>query len=444
MNPDHVKLAKQGRDAIAAWRKVHPGDRLDLRGADLYGANLSACVLEYFDLTEANLQEADLGGSRIEFCRLQRANLRGANLHRSILRVAMMSGANLEGANLEGINLHGAHQENDEDSDEVELDGANLIGARLYRANLYRADLSGADLRRADLREANLCEADLRGADFRDVITDALTVFTNASFSNTTRGMPFSLDHAAAITRSIEFPPAYRQAGLGILAYFSEVLHHKSPDIQATVRIEQENLIVRLVILTDEGYRETVEQTLDAYGRVVIGRMPPEALFSDPFQLMELRHRLERSTSDAKYAYELLRMRDQLGQQQQARITSLERELAELLQLVGESLRHEHQVSTQLVTGHVQQTHDLTRMLTALVDELTAQQAELPLASQQQAQLTEALQTLRGELVAPQPNRTALQQAFATARNVLENAAGDMLADVIPKLIAVGAALGLG
>ena len=60
---------------IQAWRDEHPGERLDLYGADLQGADLQGANLRSANLRSANLQGADLGGAD-----LQGAYLRGANL----------------------------------------------------------------------------------------------------------------------------------------------------------------------------------------------------------------------------------------------------------------------------------------------------------------------------------------------------------------------------
>jgi len=301
-----------------------------------------------------------------------------------------------------------------------------LHGANLSETDLSGSILNGTKLLMADLRGAIISlddfnETDFSGVDLSQTYVSGIGLFSGVS----------------TLTRSIEFPPAYRQAAVGILGYFREVLHHKSPDIQATVRIEQEDLTVRLVILTDEGHRETVEQTLDAYGLVVTGHMPPETLLSDPLQLMDLKHRLEMSQMEVRFAQEQLRLKDQFGQQQQARIDSLEEDVNWFKQHLGESLRTQHHVQTHLVMGSIQ-------ALTALVNELTARQTELQLASEQQSQLTKTLQTLREELRAPQPNHIALQQALATVRNILEGAAGSLLASQLQlRLASLGKAIGL-
>ena len=81
-NPKHVKIVKQGAEAIDKWREKNPGVRLDLNRANLVEANLDG----------ANLAGANLAG----------ANLCGANLVMAILVEANLGKANLDGANLDG------------------------------------------------------------------------------------------------------------------------------------------------------------------------------------------------------------------------------------------------------------------------------------------------------------------------------------------------------
>ena len=40
-NPEHAALVRQGREAIAEWRREHATENLDLREADLSGVTLS-------------------------------------------------------------------------------------------------------------------------------------------------------------------------------------------------------------------------------------------------------------------------------------------------------------------------------------------------------------------------------------------------------------------
>lgn len=94
------------------------------------------------------------------------------------------------------------------------------------------------------------------------------------------------------INRSIEFPPEYHQAGLGILSYFGAVLREKCPEHNAKVKIEQDGLKVRLVIESENGDREIIEKALQEYELVVRGESPPESLFDSRTKVLELKNEL--------------------------------------------------------------------------------------------------------------------------------------------------------
>ncbi|MBB1423478.1 hypothetical protein H5200_16320 [Pseudoalteromonas sp. SG43-7] len=67
------------------------------------------------------------------------------------------------------------------------------------------------------------------------------------------------------INRSIEFPPEFHSAGIGILSYFGTVLREKYPDQEAKVKIEQDGHMVRMVIETEDGNKEIIEKALQEY-----------------------------------------------------------------------------------------------------------------------------------------------------------------------------------
>ena len=79
-NPQHVKLASSGPDALDSWRENNPETQLDLEAADLTGVNLAG----------TKIRDANLKGANLTSARLSRANLAGANL----------SGANLTDCDL--------------------------------------------------------------------------------------------------------------------------------------------------------------------------------------------------------------------------------------------------------------------------------------------------------------------------------------------------------
>ena len=70
------------------------------------------------------------------------------------------------------------------------------------------------------------------------------------------------------ILRSIEFAPEYHQVGLGILNYFSKIISQKYPDVSIRVKIEQENLTVRMIIETLEGEKEILTFPLCCFDHI--------------------------------------------------------------------------------------------------------------------------------------------------------------------------------
>lgn len=94
------------------------------------------------------------------------------------------------------------------------------------------------------------------------------------------------------IERSIEFKPEHYQAGLGILSYFGTVLRDKYPDQNATVKIEQHELTVRMIIETEDGNTETLEKALHEYELVLKGQKSAEEFYLSPIKALELKNQL--------------------------------------------------------------------------------------------------------------------------------------------------------
>jgi hypothetical protein len=93
--------------------------------------------------------------------------------------------------------------------------------------------------------------------------------------------------------------------------------------------------MIRLLVETPGGRRETVEQTLQAYGRVVAGTQPPEARLVDSVQAAPLRQHLEVTAT-------ALRLTDDVSPQSEPPCAPLPLTVTERLhhlrQLVGHAL----------------------------------------------------------------------------------------------------------
>ena len=94
------------------------------------------------------------------------------------------------------------------------------------------------------------------------------------------------------IDRSIEFPPEYYSAGLGILNFFGTYLREQYPEENAKVKIEQDGLIVRLIVSTTDGRAEVIEKALQEYQLIISGAEVPEAIIYNERLILELKHEL--------------------------------------------------------------------------------------------------------------------------------------------------------
>ncbi|WP_336949065.1 hypothetical protein [Acinetobacter junii] len=94
------------------------------------------------------------------------------------------------------------------------------------------------------------------------------------------------------LERCITFEPEYYQAGLGILTYFGTVLRDKYSDQNATVKIEQHDLTVRMVIQSENGNIETIEKALHEYELVLKGETSPDEFAISPLKALELKNQL--------------------------------------------------------------------------------------------------------------------------------------------------------
>ena len=348
--PEHVALVQQGATTIAAWREAHPGERLhlaetdlagaNLRGANLHGARLSGAILDGADLVGADLQHADLRAASLVEADLTGTCLQYASLVRAHLARARLPWARLLRAHLHGAYLHEAH-----------LQEANLQRAYLVGTDLSGADLCGAYLEQADLQWANLQETILRGAHLQEANLHE-SVMGSTIFDHThlhgARGLatcrhqdPSSLDVGtftcsgslpadflcgcgwsdaeiaslvgrlqepsvlACIERSLALPPAYQQAGLYLLTSVSSVLRQQHPAIPIHCRLIPSWPMVRLLVDTPREARETVEQTLQAYGGVLAERQPPTAWRIDLVQAHHLRQPLEGAATTLRLAYDV-------------------------------------------------------------------------------------------------------------------------------------------
>jgi hypothetical protein len=122
---------------------------------------------------------------------------------------------------------------------------------------------------------------------------------------------------ATTITRSLEFPPEYQQAGMQILSYFSTYVKNRFPATASLkVQIEQDFPVVRLIITApNEQTRYTVERSLDEYGLIVSGRVPPDELLNNELHIVEINNKLRLAHVELENSRALLALSARLSDQ---------------------------------------------------------------------------------------------------------------------------------
>lgn len=145
------------------------------------------------------------------------------------------------------------------------------------------------------------------------------------------------------IERIIEFKPEYLQSGITILNYFSTVLQQKNPDSKSIVRIEQEGLKVRLLIIPEKGDEiQVIEKTLEEYGLVISGKMKITDFLTDNMQILELENKMEISKLELRFAHKQLEYE---RQNHIERITNIENEVNWLRRQIGNTLSDMKQIT---------------------------------------------------------------------------------------------------
>ncbi|MCP4108140.1 MAG: TIR domain-containing protein [Desulfobacteraceae bacterium] len=387
-NKEHLEILKQGVEIWNRWREDNPDVKPDLQEAylkdvNLYGANFTEADLQKANFAEADLQkanfteadlqkanfiEADLQHANLQKTKLQgakltRANLWESNLQRAKLQGAKLTWASLEDATLMETNLQESNFKN------ANLEKANLWGANLYKssfwyanlqnvdlreANLWECSLWGANLKGADLRKANLWRANFKGADLQKVDLrgakidkGTFNVFSSIFLNNIeimeidNNELLLIKQNENLITRSIEFPPEYRQAGISILNYFGTVLRKKYPDCEAKIRIEQDGLRVTMIIDPVKGDREVIEKVLDEYGLVVTGKMLLEDYTDDRLLKIELENKLALAKIEVENQKRLLQYQDEQLKDKSEESAKKDIQIDRLLSLLESGLKSE-------------------------------------------------------------------------------------------------------
>lgn len=173
-----------------------------------------------------------------------------------------------------------------------------------------------------------------------------------------------------SIDKCIEFSPEHYQAGMGILSYFGEIIKTKHPDIQASVKIEQDGNFVRLHIETEDGTKEIIEKTLEDYTLVVSNQAPVEILFDNKLEIMALKNKLEIASMEVRQTRDMLTLSREHSNE---RVLSLEEDIQHLRSQIGSQMsltsqgnkiiEMQMETSDKMVNGLVESSQHLIKDL---------------------------------------------------------------------------------
>jgi hypothetical protein len=200
---------------------------------------------------------------------------------------------------LAGIDLR------EKDLSGIDFSNVNLRAADLRSANLDSADLSYAKLHYAKLEGTSLVNANLYGLTIEQDAVSHIDKLIRDKYEHSFNYIAI-INEENIIKNSIHIPPEYKQAGLSILNYFSNVVSQKYKDINVGITIEQKEDKIRMIIETPEGKRDIVEEFLYDYTLVVRGEMQAEELFDNQMDILALKHKLDMVQRELKNSYRLL------------------------------------------------------------------------------------------------------------------------------------------
>lgn len=252
---------------------------------------------QVFQILMMHCQWAKSGGKEGKRASLKNLDLRGSGELINVLR-KFYGKVNFREIDFTNVDLRG------EDLRDIGFVEAILEGTNFEGTNLKGSDLRGTNLSKVKWNEETIIE---------DIRIDQNTIVDFPKELLEKYGVTIEFvspfDNPNTINRAIEFPPEYKQAGVGILNYFAEVLNQKYPEKHTKVKIEQDGLKVKMTIETEGGDKEEVEEFLDQYGLVVQGKLKPEKLLNNDLQVMELKHQLRLAEFEIENQRELLQLK---------------------------------------------------------------------------------------------------------------------------------------
>lgn len=232
------------------------------------------------------------------------------------------------------------------------------------------------------------------------------------------------------IERLIEFKPEYLQSGITILNYFSTVLRQKNPDSKSIVRIEQDGLNVRLLIIPEKGDEiQVIEKTLEEYGLVISGKMKATDFLTDNMQILELENKLEISKLELRFAHKQIEYERQNDKE---KIANIESEVNWLRRQIGNTLSDMKQITmgannylSENIKQHFPSNDKALLKSLDLIEKFLVMQED----EKDKEEMIKALQSVKKK------NPAILKFIQDFAQKTISSASGKLLYDVISSMI---------
>lgn len=292
-----------------AYIRNSTNDYSEISGCEFHGvigdqsrfnnSTISNCEFEFSYLSKSKFCKALIDNSIFSNSRMKNSDLSKVDIKNSTFVKVDLSNSSLKGSYLKYSDFEGAI-----------FSGASFESARVLKVNLKGANFTGATLINTTFESV-----DLTDAVFSNVIIDLYTrnnlpEWLLQKYGDTFRLLP-ETNGVRRIKKSIYFEPEHRQAGVGVLSYFSTVLETTYPDSDIRFSIEQNGELVSLIIETPEGdLIERIEKTLNEYGGVISGKIPVNSFTSDEVMMLDIKTELRIAQMRIETQSELLAYKD--------------------------------------------------------------------------------------------------------------------------------------
>jgi uncharacterized protein YjbI with pentapeptide repeats len=458
------------------WRKRNPQLKPDLRGVkivncafigfDFRGVDLSEAKFTSVDVAHSNFSGATLCGADLSYHDLSTVDFKGANLYRAklkgtllkVMQVLRQSGIKeLERYTKFSQRFRGAYLSeadlSEVDLSMVDLHGMNLARANLSRSNLSMVNLKGANLRMANLSEANLSKADLTGANISEAklietdLTEAIlceswlvgsfltrATITDAWLLETQRrgwciegivceAVYWDKDRQERTTYSPgEFERLYADKTKIVLHYeggLSPIEIATLPALIQRLEANHPGCVLRLQSVQEAPGGATVTLVVDDGG----GRNPDElkVLKADIEIVSQRAIRVQRALLEERGRREQADLKLQMMYDEIfPRMMRLIMEKSPGIQITGGTIYGNVVGEVSGENAQVNYTHNDLATIEALIREMSAHHAELPLTSAERTQFEEKLKAIQEQLAAQVPNHPLLREALHSVRHILE------------------------